>query len=222
MQHLSVGVYLAELCLIGLFAAGGGSGPLQWMILLFALTVVYHTYMNWVLAPLENTLSDDLMAEDEEDARAQASLEDGGEQSNGSARDDGPKPSIEPTGSGWLGKLAAHRNRGGFFAPFLFHGSRSSYPALRAQLRSSFPGQHLPSLPEDVARDAYLNPVITARTPKLWIVRDEIGISKEEVEKSEKVIEITDEGARFDEKGRIVWDQEKVREAPIWKERVEY
>lgn len=222
MQHLVVGVYLTELCLIGLFAAGGGTGPLQFMVLLFILTILYQSYMNIVLTPLENTLSDDLMAEDEADARGEASPETGGEQSEGSASDNGPRPSIEPTGSGWLGKLSAHRNRGGFFARYLFHGSRSSYPALRAQLRSEFLGRPLPPLPEDLARDAYFNPAVTAKTPKLWIVRDDIGISKEEVKKSEKVVEITDERARFDEKGYIIWDEGKVKEAPIWRERVEY
>ncbi|KAK5019051.1 phosphate metabolism protein 7, partial [Cryomyces antarcticus] len=222
LQHLTVGVYLTELCLIGLFAASGGTKPAQLMVFLFILTILYQTYMNLVLTPLENTLSDDPMAEDEVDARAQASIEDGAAQPDEPARENPPNPPIEPTGSGWMGKLAAHCARGGLFAPFLFHGSRISYLALRAQLRSAFPGQPLPSLPEDAAKDAYFNPAVTVKTPKLWVAKDDIGISKEEVEKTKKVVEITDEGARFDGKGNIVWDQEKVREAPIWKERVEY
>lgn len=218
MQQLSVGIYLSELCLIGLFAAKGSSGPTKLMVVFFILTLIYQVYLNAVLTPLSNTLSDELMAEDEAEALGSSETPDGGVQATAPKTGDASKTG----GNGMFGALSAHRNRGGFFATFLFNGSRSSYPNLRKKLHAAFPGQPLPPIPEEAARDAYYNPAITSKTPKLWIVRDEIGISREEVKKSSKVIEITDEGASFDEKGKIVWDQDNVRDAPIWKDRVEY
>lgn len=218
MQQLSVGIYLTELCLIGLFAADGAQGPVRLMVLLFILTIIYQTYLNIVLTPLYNTLSDELMAEDEAEARGNSEHEDGGIQAQNPKVGDASKTG----GDGIIGNLSAHCSRGGVFAPLLFNGSKSSYPGLRRKLYDVFPGQPLPRIPEDAARDAYFHPAITAKTPKLWIVRDQIGISRDEVKKSSKVVEISDEGARFDEKGNMVWDQESLREAPIWEERVEY
>ncbi|KAG9738037.1 hypothetical protein KCU73_g9834, partial [Aureobasidium melanogenum] len=56
----------------------------------------------------------------------------------------------------------------------------------------------------------------------LWIVKDELGVSTQEVKETKKVIDISDESARFNEKGKIEWDEDDVRKAPIWKDRVEY
>lgn len=218
MQQLSVGIYLSELCLIGLFAAKGSEGPSKLMALLFIITVIYQKYLNAVLTPLTNTLSDDLMADDEADALGHDEAEDGGVQAETPKVGD----ASQAADSGILGKLSAHRNRGGFFAPYLFNGAKSSYPGLRRKMRSAFPGQPLPPLPETAARDAYFNPAITSKTPKLWIARDQLGISSEEVRRTSKVVNISDEGARFDEKGNMVWDRDSLREVPIWEDRVEY
>lgn len=82
-----------------------------------------------------------------------------------------------------------------------------------------------------VRREAYLNPAIWKPTPKLWIVRDEMGISKKEVAESSKVIEITDSDAWFDEKGKVQTvlsgasdkeDINKAVQAPIWEEPIFY
>lgn len=222
MQHLSVGVYLAELCLIGLMSAEGAQGPAGVMTLLFILTVIYQTYLNLVLTPLTTSLSDELMAEDEEEALAEASRE-------GEAPIDTSETGVQPkhvngtTGNNSVtGTILAHGKRGGIFSTFLFHGSRSSYPAIRQRLWKAFPGKPVPHLSEDVVKYAYCHPAITAKAPKLWIARDVLGVSKREIQESKRVVQITDEGASFDEKGKIVWAQDRPRDAPIWEERVEF
>jgi hypothetical protein len=53
-------------------------------------------------------------------------------------------------------------------------------------------------------------------------VRDELGVSAQEIKETKKVIDISDEGARFNEKGKIEWDEDDLRQAPVWKPRVEY
>ena len=47
---------------------------------------------------------------------------------------------------------------------------------------------------------AYFNPAVTSGTPRLWIVSDEMGISKQEVKDSSEACHITDEFAHFNEK----------------------
>ena len=221
MQHLSVGVYVAELCLIGLMAARGANGPTKLMVLLFVLTIIYQSYLNMVVAPLTNTLSDELMAEDEQEALAEAAAE-GEAPIDGSS--DGIMPKQHEGSSGYkiLDRLLEHSKRGGFFAPFLFGGSKSNYPQLRQQLWEAFPGQPVPKLTEEVVKHAYHHPAINAKPPKLWIAEDKLGVSKQEVKDCKKVIAITDEGANFNEKGDIEWVQDSVRKSPIWKERIEY
>ena len=84
---------------------------------------------------------------------------------------------------------------------------------------------------DNIRREAFLNPSIWKPTPKLWIVRDEMGISKKEVADSSKVIDITDSDAWFDEKGKVQTilsgatdkdDTNKAVQAPIWEKPVFY
>jgi len=53
-------------------------------------------------------------------------------------------------------------------------------------------------------RDAYLPPAVWAEIPQLVIPRDEMGVSAQEVKDTRHVIPITDDGATFNEKGKIV------------------
>lgn len=54
-------------------------------------------------------------------------------------------------------------------------------------------------------KHAYDAPNVSAKLPKLWIPRDSMGLSKIEIEKISKVIEISDENAGFNKKGNIVY-----------------
>jgi hypothetical protein len=162
------------------------------------------------------------MAENEEEALAQASEEGASVPIDVNEEGVQPKQASPYSDNKTLSAVASHFKRGGLFAPFLFNGSKSKYPALRRQLWDAFPGKPAPEIPEEVMEHAYHHPAITATPPKLWIVKDELGVSAQEIKETKKVVEISDEGARFNEKGKIEWDQDDVRSAPIWKDRVEY
>lgn len=242
MQHLSVGkispintelpravltvkgVYLAELSLIGLMSARGAQGPALLMVLLLIITIVYQTYLNFTLTPLENILSDELMAKDEEEALTAARSQTGQAPIDTETPERvQPRAPLAPHDDSISSRLLAHRRKGGFFAPFLFNGSKSSYPQLRKQLWDEFPGQPAPKLDEKTIEHAFHHPSITAKVPKIWLARDDLGVSKEQVNASKKQgIDTTDEGASFNEKGEIVWDQDSVRQAPIFEDRIEY
>jgi len=53
-------------------------------------------------------------------------------------------------------------------------------------------------------------------------VRDEMGVSAQEVSDCSDILDISDEFASFDERGRIVWDMERLEQIPIYKKRVDY
>merc|ERR1711981_1415431 len=67
------------------------------------------------------------------------------------------------------------------------------------------------------SEDAYCQPCVATPEPIMWIARDDMGISRGEIEATRKVLNATDEHAWFDEKGKVVWDR-KVREAPLWED----
>lgn len=48
-----------------------------------------------------------------------------------------------------------------------------------------------------------------------------MGVSAQECKHSTKVIPMTDEGAHFDEKNKLVWDQDSGR-PPIYQEKIYY
>ncbi|KAF2087054.1 DUF221-domain-containing protein [Saccharata proteae CBS 121410] len=229
LQQLMVGVYLAEFCLIGLFAINIGtsptsSGPLILMIIFLIGTIVYQNVVRKALHPLTVTLPANLLAETERDWNAERILEDGSservnigkEQSDGKAHPHSPE-------------LAALRTpeekSGSLIQRFLNPAKYASFHALRETMRTNGHDEPVPPYTAEEAREAYCHPVVkaeTAETPLLWIVRDPMGISKQEVRHSSEVVNITDEGAWLDEKNNVMWDQESVRQAPLWEGRVEY
>jgi len=175
-----------------------------------------------MLRPFKNSLSDDLLAEHERGRDHSATLEDGRvSDATGVAPVDSSIEKVAPSGTTTL-KPLAHLKTGGFFAPWLFHGSKSSYPQIVEELRNSVLAEPVAPYSDKDLREAYYNPSITNEKPKLWIARDTMGISRYEVAETSKVIEITDEGASFNEKGKVVWEQDSVLQAPIWEEKPEY
>lgn len=212
LQQLSVGVYLSELCLIGLFSLRlddnkMSGGPVLIMTLFLIFTILYHISTKRSIEPLTRVLPRNLLVESEEPYRDET---DAAENGSGHVPDR-------------INNIQALHN--GSSAPPLWRRlifPQSQSPAsLAASLHPSFQNP-LPPYPEAVAKRAYYNPAITSEPPKLWIVHDELGISKREVEQTEKIIPITDQGAGLDEKNSVVLEVESLRQAPIWKERVVY
>ena len=105
-----------------------------------------------------------------------------------------------------------------FITKFLSPHVYTDYQTLRRLVPRGFAEI---AYPAEVERDAYYHPAISSPTPLLWIPRDEMGVSRQECRHSSKVIPMTDEGASFDEKGKMVWDHESGR-PPIYEEKIYY
>ncbi|EKG15458.1 protein of unknown function DUF221 [Macrophomina phaseolina MS6] len=279
LQQLTVGIYIAELCLIGLFSTRVGgdplvNGPLILMIILFLATILYQYLMRETLTPLTELLPRNLLAETEADYEARVSSESaaasnaqhqGGNGANKKKDDNNnnkKKASVDENLRG--GQLvsrnpetqpllapdhAAREGRTSHRAGSIHHPSRindiygherykkvkdnfqrwfaphsQSPAALAATLHPSL-REPVPPYPKEVAQMAFVNPAITRDPPTLWIVRDEMRISEREIGDCRRAVDgldVRDDGAWLDEKNRVQWDKERLREMPLWEGRVIY
>lgn len=232
LQHLLVGVYLAVVCLIGLFAIAAadqpiGTGPLVLMIIFLVFAVLYHLSLNAALGPLLNYLPKNLEAEEESllaEARNKISpttsqgidgpVEGASKEKNGyhdgvdtAEKGTAPHPS----------ELPAPHKKPNLFTKFLRPDVYADY----ATMRRLVPGHlEVPEYPPEVERDAYFHPSITSTVPLLWIPHDELGVSKQEIEHTSRVIPISDEDAFIDEKGNVQWKNDS--RPPIYEEKIYY
>ncbi|PLB52172.1 DUF221 domain protein [Aspergillus steynii IBT 23096] len=177
LQHLLTGLYLADICMIGLFAIRGAIGPLIIMALFTLLTILAHMSLNEALAPLNSFLPRTL--ETEEEAQQ--------------AKEEAYTLEHPPPRHRWASVWK-------WFHPNLYR----DYAALRRKVRRNHVEI---TYSEEERFNAYFEPCITARTPTLWIPRDKWGFSQQEILETDPIIPITDEGAHLDEKNKIVWDK---------------
>lgn len=221
VKQLFTGLYLAEICMIGLFGASAAPGPLVLMVAFLVFTALFHISLNSALNPLLYNLPLTLLAEEEEtgllDPEAAAGPSTTASKDKAVPTTDaaaGPEDSVAQA-------RAARKvtgKSGNFLARFLKPWIYADY----ATLRNLVPrGVSLEPYSEDVAANAYYPPSVTSATPLLWIVRDAAGVSKQEVAHTSKVIPITDEGCELDEQGKLVWYREGTR-PPVWEEKILY
>ncbi|KAL4914649.1 hypothetical protein BDW62DRAFT_213297 [Aspergillus aurantiobrunneus] len=177
LQHLLTGIYLANVCMIGLFAIKSAAGPLIIMVLFTILTALAHISLNEALAPLISFLPRTLDVEEEMQQTKEEEL-----------------ALLQTSGrSRWSAALK-------WFHPNLYR----DFAALRRKVRRDHVEI---KYSDEEKRNAYFEPCITSKTPTIWIPRDKWGVSTWEIEESDPRIPITDEGAHLDEKGKIVWDK---------------
>ena len=195
---MPTGLYLAELCLIGLFGARKASVQTALMIVLLVITAVANLALDRTLRPLELYLGVDKWQEMEVPLLAE---EDG----------------IDPNDEAAL-HAASHGRRLGlnkmpsplprWLSDFFDSIVASSREQMRAWLQEDdgTEGESYALSDEDIEK-AYTAPAFTSKTPKVWIPSDKYGISKQEIEHNEKEgITTTNEAAEIDEDGRLHWD----------------
>ncbi|KAM7199921.1 DUF221 domain containing protein [Naviculisporaceae sp. PSN 640] len=202
IKQLFTGIYLAELCMIGLLGASAQPWPLILMVVFLVFTVLFHISLNSAINPLLHNLPLTLLAEEEAGRLLPA---DGG-------LDGGMEKPTNGVGHGSTGK------KPNFLIKFLKPWIYSDYHTMRTLVPHN---EGIDEYPEDVARNAYYPPSVTSQTPLLWIPSDAAGVSKQEIAHTSKVIPITDEGCELDEKGKLVWDRETTR-PPVWEEKIYY
>jgi hypothetical protein len=206
LQHLLTGVYLSEICMIGLFGIAQAPGPIVLMVVFLVFTILFHIAMNSALQPLLHNLPKNLEAEEESMV---AAAEEGaaGASSNEKGNSNGVVSEVPPKKPNFFTK---------FFAPHIY----ADYAALRRLVPRDLIDVDSLYTPE-IEQEAYDPPSAVSKPPLLWIPRDIAGVSTQEVAHTSKVIPITDEGATLDEKNKLVWDPEGAR-PPIWEDKIYY
>lgn len=228
LQQLFAGIYLAEICMVGMFAVSKSPGPCVLMAIFLVFTVLFQITLNRSLGPLLYGLPRTLQVEEElyqarrvagsdpEADEGAASKEASKEASKGGSNGQSNKlKSLAPGGSDGMEK------KGNFISKFLKPWVYADY----ATLRQMVPHEDIVPVPldysEEVEANAYWPPSVTSLTPVLWIPSDPLGVSKQEVALTSKVIPISDEGSTLDEKNKLQWDSESSR-PPIWSEKIYY
>lgn len=214
LQHLFVGIYIAQICLLGLIGTRltqvGSIGPFVMMILLFVFTALYHVALNSALGPLLKFLPKTLEAEErrsllerEADQEDLKNAEDPTlPHEKGDDKIDQPVH-VSPEGP------APHK-KPNFLTKFLHPGVYNDYQTMRRLVPNIIKEEHAAVAEEDLGlvEDAYLPPSVWADMPQLVIPRDEGGVSAQEVRDSSKVAPITDQGAYLNEKNKIIVDED--------------
>ena len=239
LEQLMVGVYLGELCLLGLFGLNIGNsvvsaGPTVMQGVLIVVTIIFHIVMKRKLKKL-NLLSHS----EQRDMEA-------GNAAGGDARHleanhtrNGSRQSDQALVSGISNGRTEHnaRARKELVTPFAAPPKRSLFKRIFSphtlsvdQISASLiPRFHEPVPPytRDEVLEAYLHPALAQRHEVIWLARDPAGVSKNEVaELRERFgsygVDVTDNGAVMNEKGKVEWDDASVRQAPLWKRSVVY
>ncbi|KAM4068181.1 calcium-dependent channel, putative phosphate domain-containing protein [Hirsutella rhossiliensis] len=92
LLHLTIGLYLAELCLIGLFALHLSFGPLALMVMFFIFTGLVHFSLSDAIAPLLQNLPQTLAIEEEIQREEKAAADRAREQATARPGDQGGEP----------------------------------------------------------------------------------------------------------------------------------
>lgn len=265
LKQTLTGVYLAEICLIGLFGIKGAYGPVVLMFGLVIFSAIFHISLNDALSPLLYNLPRTLAAEEEllkagnhplaaenlEDKHDNDlelnNLDDGAgydsdfdpsqqnDVSHGEQSSRGPTIPIEGADralnlttttvksmvkakwstspvpkfitkidfwSRWLNPIPDPNKKPNFILKFLHPHIFCDYHVLRAGIPTELYNVEY-NYSDSVLKDAFSPPAMRKRSPRLWIPRDMAGVSQQEVAHSSKVVEIKDEAAWIDEKGRL-------------------
>lgn len=133
---------------------------------------------------------------------------------------DAAKAGVPPSEAQPLAPKKLSAKKASFFGKIFDPRKFKSYQGVK----SLVPNYPTPVYEHEDAELAYFNPAVTSQVPKLWIVRDEMGICAREVRDNIEIVPASYEYARFNEKNKVVWDQQEgsLMDVPVWEKRVDY
>ncbi|KAF5097120.1 hypothetical protein D0Z00_002518 [Geotrichum galactomycetum] len=233
------GLYLAEVCLLGLFVVAKAWGPLVLMAALIGFTVFTQLALQKAFAPLLKNLPRDLLRKTTNTVTALSVNGDAHltnkvtrqEKQGNITRDDsissGPVPVTSESNL-----ESAERSHGNplkdmstltrYFKPHLYLDPTT----IQNEFLTNRFHEPADELTVEDESGSYANPALTSENPLVWIPRDPYGLSEIEVQKlKEGQVNVSDEGAWFEiddkkKKGEIKWAEPEA--VPIWSKPVEY
>lgn len=229
-----VGIYIGEVCLLGLFVFGKAWGPVVFQALLIAATVFVQVTLKSAFHPMLFSLPRDLVRDNSSKQYISENtllLQSGGgiplqdlgqnpeKHQADSLSEAIPTTSQSRLEEGGYSEGLSHRMSvfGRFFKPHMY---------LTPQiLQERFLGpkykEPSPIVPEDVESLAYAHPCVSSTNPVVWIPKDPYGLSDIEVESlRSNDVNATNQGAWFEvdnEKKKIkTFKWSEINEIPIY------
>ena len=238
LEQLMVGVYIGELCLLGLFGIGiGGSitsvGPTVLQVVLIGATIIFQLFMKRKIKQLD-LLDESDYPKQEHDPESGRSLgakrmnpgynSGRSEQALVSRYNEEQRTTNGSEAAGMAPPANMPPQRSLFKRMFLPHTLSTS--EISASLIPRF-HQPVPPYTEQDVLEAYMHPALAERREVIWLPRDRAGISRNEVAGLQESlgpygVEVTDEGATMNEKGKVELNFGSVRQAPLWDHKIIY
>lgn len=212
LQQMLTGVYVAELCLIGLFGARDAQGPGILMIIFFVLTIIHHYTVNKYLSPMEKNMPLDILQEGSDENNEEDSTQ-------SPLLSDQPRHKISSNLPSYLDPLKGVLNEynilpsASSLRPYLLPAEESGLNLRESSVTS------VPEYTDQQIENAYLHPALTSKAPLVWLPKDNAGVSEEfkKRNKERADLETTDEDAELDEHGNLRWNEHELSKAPIFK-----
>ncbi|KAJ1550617.1 hypothetical protein HK405_000187, partial [Cladochytrium tenue] len=216
LKQLLVGVYLGEVCLIGLFGASVAPGPLVLTIILLVVTVLVHRALSEALDPLLVNLPQTSLV-------SASAAADGGDDSTPFLLADLQQPD-DPEAAAALPPPREKKEPTAASTSLGFLGQEPNAAALRALLLPAASSTGGGGNDDDDAGDdpeaAYLPPSARAPAPRLWLPSDgDHGLAAAEAAESGRILQlpavvVVGAGCVMDDRGRLVWDRD-LEKAPL-------
>jgi len=229
------GLYLAQICLLGLFILAKTWGPVVLQVIFLLFTVFVQLSLQKAFEPLQSKLPKNMLHEQsavDNSSFAAATVRDPSaslekEHYNGespdpaSTEDASTYRTADRVESGFNSNASTETPKGGsiarYFRPHLF-----LTPAIirKEFLTAPIFNEQPPPLPQDVESTAYRNPVVNASNPRIWLPRDPWGLSTKQVDQLRSHdVDAVDNGSWFDidnEKKKYKFAFGTIDEIPIW------
>lgn len=223
LKQLFAGLYIAEICLIGIFAVSKAIGQVALMVVFLIFTILYQITLSRALDPLLYNMPCTIQAEEEllncpeSDRDDDTMMEEAFSQSQPAqeSKREERRPSVP------YSMRTIPEYKPSFLQKFLKPWKFTDYWTLRRIVSRGSEFNVTERYPEEVEAAAYLPPSVCSQVPVLWIPRDRAGVSRMEITDTEDVIDITDEGCVLDDSNRLRWDTAEAR-PPIWREKIVY
>lgn len=226
LKQTFTGLYLGQVCLLGIFAVGKGWGPIVLQAIGLGSTVFFHIHINEAFDKLLQVVPIDVMKPldgvsetpsfkgeteykskvlDKKHMReiAKAVKKDKEQQENivedlknEALNGEGDVEHIVPLLADRDFKTTESKN-------FLVRFIRPDVYLNFRHVKSLLPATFNIEPEEEDDKHAYHNPIMSNELPTLWIPKDPMGLSTVEIENTPKSIQITDENSGFTKKGKI-------------------
>lgn len=219
--QIFTGLYLGQICLLGLFAVGKGWGPIVLQAIGLGFTIFCHIHMKDAFNRLLQVVPLDCM-KPLDGVSQTVSFIGQSDYKRRIAEKKGLQPKMdeeekedfskvqedidETENNSALVPLMADRDfkttkSNNIFIKFIRPDVYMNY----RRVKKILPPQYNEEEPRTNDKHAFDQPVVSAVMPKLWIPRDPYGWSQTLIDDCKGVIEVTDENSDFDKKGRPIF-----------------